>query len=122
MKQPLKPNQVDGSASRSIGRTIKRNDGAECPSALAKDRAMTPRVTGAEERVLQWVSRGKSNKEIAAVLGISPATVKRHLETLLMKLGMRNRVELAIYGLTAACPHDSIGGCVLRQFGRDSGT
>jgi DNA-binding NarL/FixJ family response regulator len=56
-----------------------------------------------------------TNKEIAAVLGISPATVKRHLEKILTKLAMRNRVELAIYGLTASCPHQGISGCALRQ-------
>ena len=51
------------------------------------------------KRVLDLVSLAKTNKEIAAVLGIRPATVKRHLENLLRKLGVRNRIEAAIYGL-----------------------
>ena len=42
---------------------------------------------------------GRSNKEIAAVLKISPATVKRHLENIFRKACLRNRVEAAIYGL-----------------------
>jgi len=56
-------------------------------------------LTGAEKRVLALVVRAKTNKEIADALGISPATVKRHLENILRKLGVRNRVEAAIYGL-----------------------
>ena len=78
---------------------------------------LAPKVTAAEQRVLSLVSRAKTNKEIAADLGISPATVKRHLEKILSKLGLRNRVEVAIYGLAAnSCPHHSISGCALRQF------
>ena len=76
---------------------------------------LAPKVTAAEQRVLSLVSRAKTNKEIAADLGISPATVKRHLEKILSKLGLRNRVEVAIYGLAAnSCPHRAISGCALR--------
>jgi DNA-binding NarL/FixJ family response regulator len=57
-------------------------------------------LTAAEERVLTLVSQSMTNREIASALGISPATVKRHLENILCKLGARNRVEAAIYGLT----------------------
>ena len=56
-------------------------------------------LTDAENRVLALVVRAKTNKEIAGALGISPATVKRHLENILRKLGVRNRVEAAICGL-----------------------
>jgi len=64
-------------------------------------------LTAAERRVLNLVSQAKSNKEIAVVLHISPATVKRHLENILRKLRLRNRVEAAIYGLIimdSCCP------------------
>lgn len=82
---------------------------------------LAPKVTAAEQRVLSLVSRAKTNKEIAADLGISPATVKRHLEQIFSKLGLRNRVEAAIYGLKInSCPHRSISGCALRQFDNDS--
>lgn len=79
-------------------------------------RPLTPRITVAEERVLRLVSQAKTNKEIGMVLGISPATVKRHIEKILAKLGLRNRVEAALYGLTLnGCPHWSSAGCALRQ-------
>jgi DNA-binding CsgD family transcriptional regulator len=56
-------------------------------------------LSAAEKRVLNLVSLAKTNKEIAAALNISPAMVKRHLENILRKLQLRNRVEAAIYGL-----------------------
>jgi DNA-binding NarL/FixJ family response regulator len=73
-------------------------------------------ITAAEMRVLTLVTRAQTNKEIALALGISPATVKRHLEKILAKLGLRNRVEAAIYGLTMnGCPDGSSSGCILRK-------
>ena len=41
--------------------------------------------------MLFWVARGKSNAEIAAILGIKPATVGKHLERIYPKLGVENR-------------------------------
>jgi DNA-binding NarL/FixJ family response regulator len=75
---------------------------------------LTSKLTAAEKRVLALVSSAKTNKEIAFALGISPATVKRHLENLLRKLELRNRVEAAIYGLIAnGCPSGSSSACPL---------
>jgi DNA-binding NarL/FixJ family response regulator len=71
-------------------------------------------LTAAETRVLNLVSRAKTNKEIAADLGISPATVKRHLENVLRKLHLKNRVEAAIYALMiAGCPRGLDHDCPL---------
>ena len=108
--------------SRSF-RDVDRATDSRSESAAGGMRAvrLAPKVTAAEQRVLSLVTRAKTNKEIAAVLGISPATVKRHLEKILSKLGLRNRVEVAIYGLAAnSCPHHSAAGCALRKFERDS--
>lgn len=77
----------------------------------------TPKLTPAEKKVLDLVSLARTNKEIAAILGISPSTVKRHLENLLRKLQLRNRVEAAIYGLVAkGCPSASARTCLLRSW------
>ena len=79
-------------------------------------RAKAFMITAAERRVLTLVTRAKTNKEIALALRISPATVKRHMEKILAKLGLRNRVEAAIYGLMLnGCPHESSSGCVFRK-------
>jgi len=75
---------------------------------------LTSKLTAAEKKVLALVSSAKTNKEIAFALGISPATVKRHLENVLRKLELRNRVEAAIYGLIAnGCPSGSSSACPL---------
>jgi DNA-binding CsgD family transcriptional regulator len=48
-------------------------------------------LTRREREVLSWVSRGKTNKEIAAVLGVEPSTVRKHLENAFDKLGVHTR-------------------------------
>jgi DNA-binding NarL/FixJ family response regulator len=81
------------------------------------------KVTAAERRVLRLVSLAKTNKEIAVELGVSPATVKRHLENILKKLQLKNRVEAAIYGLMiAGCPQRSGPGCPLEVWQRERAT
>jgi len=80
----------------------------------AADMTLEGMLTGAEKRILRLVSQSMTNREIASRLGISPATVKRHLENILRKLQVRNRVEAAIYGLTlAGCPAHSSTECPL---------
>lgn len=54
---------------------------------------LTPR----EAEVLGWVARGKTNSEIAAVLFVSPLTVRKHLEHIFEKLDVRTRTAAAAY-------------------------
>jgi DNA-binding NarL/FixJ family response regulator len=54
---------------------------------------LSPRV----HQVAEQVAAGKPNREIAAELGITPATVSRHVSTALHLTGTRNRTELAAY-------------------------
>ena len=56
-------------------------------------------LTDAENRVALAVSRGLSNKEIAAELDISVRTVENHISHILDKKGFSNRVEIARYVL-----------------------
>lgn len=57
--------------------------------AAADDGQLTPR----QRDVLRWLVRGKSNKEIADVLGMAENTVRVHVAAILRYLGVRNRTE-----------------------------
>lgn len=52
-------------------------------------------LTLREAEVLLWVSRGKPNRDIGEILGISPRTVNKHLEQVFVKLGVENRAAAA---------------------------
>ena len=49
-------------------------------------------LTGRQVDVVQWLAKGKSTAEIAMILGISPRTVQKHLETIYRQLGVENRL------------------------------
>ncbi len=53
-----------------------------------------------ELEVLRELTRNLTNEEIAVKLHISPHTVKRHIENMLMKTGYRNRIDLAVNAKT----------------------
>jgi len=61
------------------------------------EREAVPRLTEREREVLKLVIEGKSNKEIARVLVISPKTVSVHRSNIMSKLGVHNSVELVRY-------------------------
>lgn len=63
----------------------------------AASRAVLParRLSGREREVVRQVGRGRSNREIAARLGIRESTVKAHLTHIFRKLGVRRRRQLA---------------------------
>ncbi len=65
-------------------------------------------LTSRETEVLTLVARGRSNQELADELFISPATAKTHVNRILSKLGLRDRVQLVIFayetGLVQAGP------------------
>jgi DNA-binding response OmpR family regulator/DNA-binding CsgD family transcriptional regulator len=52
-------------------------------------------VTEREAEVLLWIARGKSNRDIAEILELSPRTVNKHLEQIYAKLGVENRTSAA---------------------------
>ena len=46
--------------------------------------------------MLLWIAKGKSNKDIGDILGLSARTVNKHLEQIYVKLGVENRASAAV--------------------------
>ncbi|WP_194725756.1 response regulator transcription factor [Noviherbaspirillum malthae] len=61
------------------------------PAARLPDTPLTPRET----EVLSWLAKGKTNRDIADILGMSPRTVNKHLEHIFEKLGVETRAAAA---------------------------
>lgn len=58
-------------------------------------------LTDREAEVLVWLSRGKSNRDIATILGLSPRTVNKHLEQVFDKLQVENRASATAIAVRA---------------------
>ena len=54
-------------------------------------------ITDAEWEIIKLVGRGMSNKEISTELSLSEGTVRNYLSTILSKLDLRDRTQLAIW-------------------------
>jgi len=65
--------------------------GVPSPIGCGKD----ARLTSREQEVLGWLGSGKTDKDIGAILGISPRTVHKHLQRIYEKLGVETRTAAA---------------------------
>jgi len=70
------------------------------PEAIAQALGLTPR----EAEILHWVVQGKTNPEIGLILGIQLTTVKKHLESTFVKLGVENRTAAVTLALEKVVP------------------
>ena len=69
------------------------------PTSVAEQlirRMSRVKISDREIEVVRELGRGKTNKEIAGLLGVSEETVKRHVTNILPKLGVRHRTEAAL--------------------------
>jgi DNA-binding response OmpR family regulator/DNA-binding CsgD family transcriptional regulator len=64
-------------------------------AAVIESMSLVFKLTAREAEVLYWVIKGKINRDIADILGASPATVKKHLERIFAKLGVETRTAAA---------------------------
>jgi DNA-binding NarL/FixJ family response regulator len=62
-------------------------------------KTVVPSLTTRELEVLQLIVHGKSNKDIAVVLGVSANTVAVHRAKIMQTLGMHNTAELVVYAI-----------------------
>ena len=76
---------------------LAKNSGADTPAEFSSELGLTSR----EGEVLSWLSKGKTNRDIAQILGLSPRTVDKHLEQIYSKLGVENRTAAAAIAVNA---------------------
>lgn len=64
-------------------------------TAVIEAMSLSFKLTTREAEVLYWVVKGKTNRDIGEILGSSPATAKKHLERVYVKLGVETRTAAA---------------------------
>jgi len=78
------------------------------PSEIAKrleERNPMAVLSGREQQVLTYLAQGKSNKAIADLLGITEATVKRHVSVILQQLNVEDRTQAVLAALRRGLVH-----------------
>lgn len=81
--------------SAGLGETmllLQATDAQDASDHHFRQVALTPRET----EVLSWLAKGKTNRDIADILGMSPRTVNKHLEHIFEKLGVETRSAAAV--------------------------
>ncbi|MBR3268633.1 MAG: response regulator transcription factor [Oscillospiraceae bacterium] len=63
-------------------------------------------ISEKEREIIELVARGLNNKEISSKLFLSEGTVRNYISTLLEKLALRDRTQLAVYYYTEIHPHE----------------
>ena len=96
--KPIRPAEVLARISTHVRNARMLNDARlsrdAATAAISADLShyqLTPR----ELDVLAWIARGKTNRDIAEILGMSPRTVNKHLEHIFVKLGVETRAAAA---------------------------
>ena len=89
---------ADGDAllSPAVTRRLLDRVGRRLPASATTAPAALAELTDREREVFELLARGLSNAEIAEVLTVGDATVKTHVSNVLMKLGLRDRVQAVV--------------------------
>jgi DNA-binding response OmpR family regulator len=77
---------------------LAKDSSSDLPAKFSSELGLTTR----EGEVLSWLSKGKTNRDIAQILGLSPRTVDKHLEQIYAKLGVENRTAAAAIATNAS--------------------
>lgn len=85
------------SVTRRVIDRMAHHPGSYAGEDEARSEAAVTELTPRERQVLERLAGGLSNAEIAAALVIEESTVKTHVKRILMKLGVRDRVQAVIF-------------------------
>jgi len=88
------------SGERVVARDLGLKPKPIAPSSNAEPALGRPRLTRREREILSYLVEGHSNKVIAGYLGVTEATVKVHLKSVLRKINVANRTQAAIWALS----------------------
>ncbi len=86
----------DALLTPGITRQLLDRVGRRLPAPVTAGPNVLGELTEREREVLELLARGMSNAEIAAALIVGEATVKTHVSNVLMKLGLRDRVQAVV--------------------------
>ena len=81
---------------------------AQQPTPEVADQAKLEQLTPREREVLELIARGLSNREIAEALGVEESTIRTHVKRILMKLGLRDRVQAVIFAYETGVNQPSV--------------
>jgi DNA-binding NarL/FixJ family response regulator len=87
----------DAVLSPAVTRRLLDQVARRLPASVGRDPEQLAELTERELDVLRMLAAGLSNAEIAAALVVSEATTKTHVSKVLQKLGLRDRVQAAIF-------------------------
>jgi DNA-binding NarL/FixJ family response regulator len=96
--KPIRPAEVLARISTHVRNARMLNDARHSRNAapaIASADLSHYQLTPRELDVLAWIARGKTNRDIADILGMSPRTVNKHLEHIFVKLGVETRAAAA---------------------------
>lgn len=83
--------------------------GAQASQVSEIGNGAAAKLTPTQIKVMQGVSSGRLNKQIAYDLGIAEATVKAHMTALMRKLNVRNRTQVAVVAQHLVHMNDDTG-------------
>ncbi|HYP17834.1 MAG TPA: response regulator transcription factor [Opitutus sp.] len=97
--KPVNPDDLVAAVHARLRRASAVAPRVTSTAEAGPERLLPLGLTPREAEILLWVARGKTNPEIATILGIGLTTVKKHLEAVFAKLGVENRTSAAAVAL-----------------------
>jgi DNA-binding NarL/FixJ family response regulator len=96
-RAPAMPLRVQGVGRAAPGEILLRvsEAGTTGTGSLEERLRDSYQISAREAEVLNWLSQGKTNRDIAEILDVSPRTVNKHLERIFRKIGVENRTSAA---------------------------